>query len=80
MFLPLGVVATLLWRRPIAVVAASFAVSFGDEAWQGFIGSGGDPVDVIHNTAGALLGAALGWSLTIRRSAARSQHDAERKP
>lgn len=68
LFLPLGVAATLLWRRPITVVVASAALSFTIEAWQGFIGRGGDPVDVVHNTAGALLGAVLGWSLTIRRS------------
>jgi hypothetical protein len=68
LFLPLGMVATLLWRRPIAVVAASAAFSFAIEAWQGFIGRGGDPVDVVHNTAGALLGAAVGRFLAIRRS------------
>jgi glycopeptide antibiotics resistance protein len=60
LFIPLGSVATLLWRRPIAVVCALAVLSFVIEGWQGFIGRGGDAVDVVHNSAGALLGVGVG--------------------
>jgi len=63
LFLPLGLLGTLLWRRPLAVFAACVALTFLIEAWQGFIGRGGDPADVVHNSVGALLGVLLarGW-------------------
>jgi hypothetical protein len=60
LFMPLGTVATLLWRRPIAVVCGSAALSFVIEGWQGFIGRGADAVDVVHNSAGTLLGVGVG--------------------
>jgi hypothetical protein len=56
LFLPLGVLATLLWRRPAKVVIAGAALSFLIESWQAFIGRAGDAVDVIHNTFGTLVG------------------------
>ena len=34
-------------------------LSFLLETWQGLIGRSGDAVDVVHNTAGALLGVLL---------------------
>lgn len=73
LFLPLGSVATLLWYRPIAVVCACAALSFVVEGWQGFIGRGGDAVDVVHNSAGALLGVGVGCIAVIcqRRRAGR---------
>jgi glycopeptide antibiotics resistance protein len=49
LLIPLGSVTTLLWRRPIAVVCALALLSFVIEGWQGFIGRGGDAVDVVHN-------------------------------
>ena len=61
LFLPLGLLATLLWRRPLLVVGSCALLSFLLEAWQGFIGRGGDPVDVVHNTAGAALGVGLAY-------------------
>jgi hypothetical protein len=63
LFLPLGLLGTLLWRRPAAVFAACVTLTFLVEAWQGFIGRGGDAVDVVHNSVGALLGVLLarGW-------------------
>jgi glycopeptide antibiotics resistance protein len=60
LFIPLGSVATLLWHRPIVAVCACAALSFVIEGWQGFIGRGGDAVDVVHNSAGALLGVGAG--------------------
>jgi len=60
LFLPLGSVATLLWRRPVTVFCACAALSFAVEGWQGFIGRGGDAVDVVHNAFGAFLGVGVG--------------------
>ena len=73
LFLPLGSVATLLWHRPVAVVCACAALSFAIEGWQGFIGRGGDAVDVVHNAVGAFLGAGVGCLalLSRRRRSAR---------
>jgi glycopeptide antibiotics resistance protein len=66
LFFPLALTATLLWRRPLAVTAAAAALSALIEAWQAVIGRGGDAVDVLHNTVGAALGAALGLGLFVR--------------
>lgn len=59
LFLPLGLLATVVWRRPAATVLGCAALSFLIEGWQGFIGRGGDPIDVVHNAAGGLLGVTL---------------------
>jgi glycopeptide antibiotics resistance protein len=61
LFLPLGLLATLLWRRPLLVFGSCAALSFVLEAWQGLIGRGGDAVDVVHNSAGALIGVGLAY-------------------
>ena len=67
LFVPLGAVATLLWRRPIVVVCALAVLSFGIEGWQGFIGRVGEAVDVVHNSAGAFIGAGVGCIALISR-------------
>jgi VanZ family protein len=67
LFLPLGSVATLRWNRPVAVVCGCAALSFVIEGWQGFIGRGGDAVDVVHNAVGAFLGAGVGCMAMISR-------------
>lgn len=72
LFLPLAAIATLLWRRPATAVGACAVLSFVIEGWQAFIGRGGDPVDVVHNTAGAVLGAGLGFAVVLRRRAKMS--------
>lgn len=59
LFLPLGLLAGLLWRRPGTVLGLLAALTFTIELWQAFIGRGGDAVDVVHNTVGGLLGLAL---------------------
>ncbi|MDI6100549.1 VanZ family protein [Actinoplanes sp. NEAU-A12] len=59
LFLPLGLLAGLLWRRPAAILGLLAALTFTIELWQAFIGRGGDAVDVVHNTVGALLGLML---------------------
>lgn len=56
LFLPLGLLGALLWRRPVLVVAGCAALSFLIEVWQSLNGRGGDAVDVVHNTFGALAG------------------------
>jgi hypothetical protein len=61
LFLPLGLLATLLWRRPLLTVVGCAGLSFALEAWQGFIGRGGDAIDVVHNTAGAAIGVGLSY-------------------
>ncbi|MBM2616175.1 VanZ family protein [Actinoplanes sp. LDG1-06] len=63
LFAPPAALATLLWRRPALIVGAATVLSFLIEAWQGFIGRGGDPVDVVHNGVGALLGAGAGFAI-----------------
>jgi hypothetical protein len=68
LFLPLGALATLLWRRPVLAVLGCAVLSFVIEGWQGFIGRGGDPVDVVHNTVGGLLGAGLADVVVWRRA------------
>ncbi|XVU30108.1 VanZ family protein [Actinoplanes sp. CA-054009] len=65
LFVPLALIATVLWRRPLTIAAAAALLSFLIEAWQGFIGRAGELVDVLHNTAGALLGCAA--AVLIRR-------------
>ena len=59
LFVPLGLLGTLMWRRPVLVFAACVTLTFLIEAWQGFIGRGGDAVDVVHNSAGGLIGVLL---------------------
>ena len=61
LFLPLALLATLLWRRPLLVIGSCAGLSFLLEVWQAVIGRGGDAVDVVHNTAGAALGAGLAY-------------------
>ncbi|GAB2621779.1 hypothetical protein Aab01nite_77300 [Paractinoplanes abujensis] len=68
LFAPPATLAALLWRRPALIVTAAASLSFLIEAWQAFIGRGGDPVDVVHNTAGALLGACAGVALLTFRN------------
>jgi hypothetical protein len=60
LFLPVGLVATLLWRRPLWAVGFGVALTFAVELWQAYIGRGGEVIDVLHNSVGAVLGAAVG--------------------
>lgn len=59
LFLPLTLLATLLWRRPLLIILSGAGLSFLLEIWQALIGRGGDAVDVVHNTAGAVAGVGL---------------------
>lgn len=67
LFLPPAVLATMLWRRPVVIVAAGAGLSFLIEAWQAFIGRGGDAVDVVHNAFGAMLGAIVALAVVSVR-------------
>ena len=75
LFLPLGLLAGLLWRRPATVLGLLAALTFTIEWWQAFIGRGGDAVDVVHNTAGAALGLLLAAAISGSR-----QRDPLRSP
>ncbi|GAB1689028.1 VanZ family protein [Krasilnikovia sp. M28-CT-15] len=79
LFLPLGLLGTLLWRRPVAVVCGGALASFGIELWQALIGRGGDAADVLHNTAGALAGTVLGLLLLAGRRRAAGSRAAGRR-
>jgi len=69
LFLPLGLFGTLLWRRPLLVLAGCCALTFTIEGWQGYIGRTADAADVLHNSAGAAIGVvtALVWERTAGR-------------
>ncbi|MEU4622500.1 VanZ family protein [Actinoplanes sp. NPDC023801] len=73
LFLPLGLLAGVLRRRYAAALVLLAALTFTIELWQAFIGRGGDAVDVVHNTVGALLGLGLAKLVHPRRS--RTVHD-----
>jgi hypothetical protein len=64
LFVPLGVFGTLLTRRPWCTLAACGALTFAIEGWQGYLGRTADVSDVLHNAAGAAVGAglALAWT------------------
>lgn len=64
-FIPVGFFAALLWRKPRwwRSLAAGFCTSFVIEFVQFFIGRSSDIDDLILNTAGALLGYGLFWSV-----------------
>jgi glycopeptide antibiotics resistance protein len=61
LFLPLGFLAAVLWRRPLLVIGSCAGFSFLLEVWQALIGRGGDAIDVVHNTTGAVIGAGLAY-------------------
>ena len=64
-FIPVGIFAALLWRRPRwwRSLLAGFCTSFTIEFIQFFIGRSSDIDDLILNTAGALMGYWLFWLL-----------------
>lgn len=58
LFVPLACFATLLWRAPWRTVGAALALSLGIEIVQPLVGVGAnDLMDLVANTAGALIGA-----------------------
>lgn len=74
LFVPPVLLATLLWRAPVRATLAAAAGSLVIEIVQPLIGVGAnDMVDVLANTAGAIIGAILGGiilaiaDLTARR-------------
>lgn len=75
MFVPLGFLLTLLFRRPWIGVALAVAASVAAELAQFVIPSREPaPRDIIANTAGALIGAGLAW-LVVRACSRRAAHD-----
>ncbi|MGN6574716.1 MAG: VanZ family protein [Nocardioides sp.] len=71
MFVPVGWLAALLVRRRGLVVGALTAAGFSAavEIWQSLSGSFGDIDDVVLNSVGGLVGAAL--AVTIRTASMR---------
>lgn len=66
LFVPAAFLATLLWRRPGRVVLAAALGSIVIEVIQPLIGVGAnDAVDVLANTAGAVVGALLAALLLL---------------
>jgi hypothetical protein len=67
LFLPFGFLLTLLWRRPWLGVLVAVGVSVAAEVAQTALdGRFATPRDVLANSLGALLGAAIGWAVRRR--------------
>ncbi|KQP73824.1 hypothetical protein ASF40_00080 [Microbacterium sp. Leaf288] len=68
MFLPLGLLLTLLFRRPWFGVLLALALSVAAELAQLVIPSRQPSLrDILANALGAALGAALAWLFVVRR-------------
>ena len=68
LFIPLGFLATLLWKAPIRVIAGSALLSLAIEILQPLIGVGSnDLMDLAANTFGALLGSGVATAVLIAR-------------
>lgn len=75
MFVPLGFLLTLLFRHPWYGVALALALSAAAELAQVIIPSRQPTIrDILANTLGAALGAALAWLIVLR-----AQHKSARK-
>jgi glycopeptide antibiotics resistance protein len=75
MFVPLGFLLTLLFRHAWYGVGLALLLSVAAELAQIVIPSRQPTVrDIVANTAGAAIGAALAWLIVLRR-----QHRAERR-
>ena len=73
MFVPLGFLLTLLFRRPWVGVALALALSAAAEVAQIAIPSRQPTIrDILANAAGAALGAGIAWLLVLRRERAAS--------
>lgn len=58
LFVPFGLTATLLSRKPVCVIALAAAISVLVEAMQGLLGIGANDItDLVLNTVGAAIGA-----------------------
>lgn len=66
LFVPLGLLATLLWRRPWRFAAFAAVLSYAIEIAQPLIGVGSNDMrDITANTFGAFVGAGLGVAVLI---------------
>lgn len=66
LFMPLGFLATLLWRKPWRVTAFAAVLSYAIEIVQPLIGIGAnDPSDIAANTFGAFAGSGLAVAVLI---------------
>lgn len=68
LFVPLGLLATLLWRRPVRVLGAAVLLSVVVETVQSVSVGVADLLDVIANSVGALVGTWLAALLLVARA------------
>jgi hypothetical protein len=74
LFVPAAFLATLLWPHPLRVTGLAVLLSLAIETTQALAGVGAnDVLDVLANSAGALLGAWLGWVVNLARGRTSSR-------
>jgi hypothetical protein len=73
LFVPLGLLATLLWRRPLHVLGAAVLLSLLVETVQSVSVGVADLLDVIANSVGALVGTWLASVLLLARDTVSSE-------
>jgi hypothetical protein len=73
LFVPLGLLATLLWRRPLRVLGAAVLLSVLVETVQSVSVGVADLLDVIANSLGALVGTWLAAVLLLARDTVSSE-------
>lgn len=70
LFIPVGLLLVLRLRRPWVGLTAALVISLGVEVTQSFIPSRVTSLrDIVANTFGALVGAAIAWWVVRRRPA-----------
>lgn len=57
--MPVGFLGALVCGRPLHAAGFGLALTVVVECWQSLTHGGGEAADVLHNTAGPVLGAAL---------------------
>lgn len=74
LFLPLGLLLTLLFRRPWVGFAVALGLSFGAELVQILLPSRMASLrDIVANALGAAVGALIAWLIIRRRRFSRSR-------
>lgn len=73
LFVPLGLLATLLWRRPLRALGAAVLLSVLVETVQSVSVGVADLLDVIANSLGALIGTWLASVLLLARDTVSSE-------
>lgn len=80
LFVPVTLFAVLLWRAPWRTVGAALLLSLAIEIVQPLVGVGAnDLMDLVANTAGALIGAGVGAVLLLTADLVRERRLAPRR-